>query len=283
MKALVSAILLTGSSLTTATNLTGNELTLLRIILRQDMARDVAAANASNDTLSKERTTPLRLVSNDPNKSDWSTLRTTVADPNADEHRRFNAARVLAYFGDRVNVDILSKTVQGRFATGADEEKGKAALCLVYLECDLPEGFAFSRLASPLYPELDVFVKKPSQAVDANAPYTAEQVQAMVGQFLGMGRSFEVRGPLSIAEVETEELIELLFDIALYHDKRSIPRLPFAYMNDAWQAFTGQIRTGDLIYFFTSDKASWRGLFGREGYALIRDGKVVNVLITALS
>jgi hypothetical protein len=44
-----------------------------------------------------------------------------------------------------------------------------------------------------------------------------------------------------------------------------------------------EIRAGDLIYFFTSDKASWRGLIGREGYALVRNGTAVRVLITAMN
>lgn len=283
MKTLVLAILLTGPSFTAATDLTCNDLALLRIILREDMARDAYGASIQSDALNGDRATPLKLVSNDPNQSDWNALRATVADPNDDEHKRLNAARVLAYFGDRVSVDILSKTVQGRFAAGRDEEKGKAALCLVYLECDLPEGFAFSRLANPRYPELDVFVKKSSQPVDANAPYTADEVQAMIGKSLGMGRSFEVSGPLSVAEVEQEMLMDVLCAIADYNDMRSIPRLPSAWMGEAWLDFKEEVRAGDLIYFFTSDKASWRGLIGREGYALIRDGKVVTMLITAMS
>jgi hypothetical protein len=283
MKTLVLAILLTGPSFTTATDLTCNDLALLRVILRQDMARDAYAASVQSDALNRDRAAPLKLVSNDPNQSDWDTLRAIVVDPNADEHRRLNAARVLAYFGDRVSVDMLSKTVQGRFAAGRDEERGKAALCLVYLECDLPEGFAFSRLANPLYPELDVFVKKSSQPLDANVPYTADEVQAMIGKSFGTNQSFEVRGPLSVAEVEQEMLMEVLCAIADYNDMRSIPRLPSSWMGEAWHDFKAEIRAGDLIYFFTSDKASWRALIGREGYALIRDGKVVDMLITAMS
>jgi hypothetical protein len=281
MKTLVLTLLLTGTSFTAAADMTVNDLALLRIILRQDMARDVAAASASSDSLGKERIAPLMLVSNDPNKGDWDTLVAIVADPNVDEYQRLNAARVLAYFGDRRSVDLLSKTVQGRFATAGDEEKGKAALCLVYLQCDLPEGFAFSRLARPLYPELDVFIKKTSPPIDPNGSYTSEDIQRIVGAYMGL--RVEVRGPLSVAEVETERLIELLSDVAQYPGMRGTPRLPFVFMSDKWQAFTRQIRDGDLIYFFTSDTASWHGLFGREGYALIRDGKVICTIITGMS
>jgi hypothetical protein len=283
MRTLVLAILLGGPVLPAATELTCNDLALLRVILRQDMARDACAANVQSDALDQERAAPLTLVSNEPNQSDWDTLRALVADPNADEYRRLNAARVLAYFGDRGSVDLLSKTVQGRFAAGRDEDKGKAALCLVYLECDLPEGFAFSRLAHPRYPELDIFVKKSNPPVDANAPYTAEEVQAMIGRF-GMAGFFEVRGPLSLAEVEQEMLMEVLCAIANYNFMGSLPRLPSAgWMGEDWSDFKKDIRADDLIYFFTSDKESWHGLIGREGYALIRGGKVIRVLITAMS
>jgi hypothetical protein len=282
MKTLVSAILLGGPALPAATELTCNDLALLRIILRQDMARDADAAGVASDALDQQRAAPLKLVSNDPNQSDGNALRALVADPNADEYRRFNAARVLAYFGDRGSVDLLSKTVQDRFAAGRDEDKGKAALCLVYLECDLPGGFAFSRLAHPRYPELDIIVKKSDPPVDANAPYTAEEVQAMIGRF-GMAGFLEVRGPLSVAEVEQEMLMEVLCEFGQYNDMRSIPRLPFAYANEVWQDFKAQVQDNDVIYFFTSDKASWHGLIGREGYALIRGGKVIRVLITAMS
>jgi hypothetical protein len=283
MKTLVLAILLGGPVLPAATELTCNDLALLRIIFRQDMARDADAAGVASNALDQERAAPLKRVSDDPNQSDWDTLRALVADPNADEYRRLNAARVLAYFGDRGSVDLLSKTVQGLFAAGRDEDKGKAALCLVYLERDLPERFAFSGLAGPRYSELDIFVKKSNPPVDANAPYTAEDVQTMIGKFLGMGLSFEVRGPLSVAEVEQEQVIDVLCEIAQYNDMRSIPRLPFAYGNEAWQDFKAQVQENDLIYFFTSDKASWRALIGREGYALIRGRRVIHVFITAMS
>ena len=66
MKTLVLAILLTGPLFTTATDLTCNDLALLRVILRQDMARDAYAASVQSDALNGDRAAPLKLVSNDP-------------------------------------------------------------------------------------------------------------------------------------------------------------------------------------------------------------------------
>jgi hypothetical protein len=43
------------------------------------------------------------------------------------------------------------------------------------------------------------------------------------------------------------------------------------------------MQNGDLIYHFTSDEESWAALYGIEGYALIRDGEVLTIIVTAVS
>jgi len=59
--------------------------------------------------------------------------------------------------------------------------------------------------------------------------------------------------------------------------------VPFGYMNRFWKDFKRQIKPGDSLVFFRSDRQSWNGLYGREGYALVRRGKVVKVMIGVLS
>jgi hypothetical protein len=268
---------LAGPTVASATNLTCNDLVLLRVILRQDLAQDAYAARVQGDELRKDRAAPLELT-------DVEQLQTILADAASDEYKKFNAARKLAYLGDHAGVDILSRTLAGEFAmTSSEMEKSQAGLCLLWLQYDLPEDFAFSRLANPLYPELDALLPKPSQPAEPNVPYSEEEVTSIIEEFIGLGRSVEVRGPLSMAEVEREALVDILCGIAEYHDMRSIPRLPFGYINGAWEELKGEVGPGDFIYFFTSDQESWQALYGIEGYALIRDGEVIGVIVTAMS
>ncbi len=277
MNTALLGVVLVGSALTSGTELTCNDLVLLRVILRQDMAMDARAARAYGDDLGKERASPLELT-------DAQELHAIMADATSDEYKRFNAARVLAYLGDHASEDILNRTLAGEFAmTSSEVEKSSAALCLLYLQCDFPENFAFSRLANTRYPELDALIKKPSQPADPNVPYSDEQVEAIIGKYIGFGWSFEVRGPLSVIEVEQEALLDILCGIATYHDMKSIPRLPFGYINRAWEGFKSEVRAGDLIYYFISDEQSWQALCGTEGYALIRNAEVVAMIVTKLS
>lgn len=49
------------------------------------------------------------------------------------------------------------------------------------------------------------------------------------------------------------------------------------------EQFTGKIQKDDRIYFFSSPEHSWITLAGRAGYALVRNGEVIDYLITTLS
>jgi len=278
------AIVLVGSNVSVAADLTCNELVLLRVILRQDLAIDAYAARVQGDDLAQQRAAPLALVLDDPNERDMGELRTIAGDTSFDEYRRFNAARALAYLGGHERLDVLSKTARGDFAvTASSAERSKAGLCLLYLESDLPDGFAFSRLPNPLYSELDAFVTKSNPPTDTNTSYAKDRIAEIVSEFVGLGRTVEVRGPLSVGEVELEALVDILCSIAQDNDRWSIPRLPFGYIYDEWQELKSEVRAGDLIYFFTSDEESWGGLYGIEGYVLIRSGEVVAMLVTAMS
>ena len=121
------------------------------------------------------------------------------------------------------------------------------------------------------------------QPADPNVPYSREQVETAIAEYVGLCRSVEVRGPLSVIEVGQGTLVDILCGIATSHDMRSIPRVPFGYINEAWERFKSEIRPGDLIYYFISDEESWEALCGTEGYALIRDAEVVGMIVIALS
>lgn len=93
-------------------------------------------------------------------------------------------------------------------------------------------------------------------------------------QMLGEGSAIEA--PLSVGEIEIRSMESI-------QDCDRCPTVPFGFMNDQWRDFKSRLRKGDVIAFFRSDDESWEGLYGREGYAIIRDGKVVHIIITILS
>lgn len=50
-----------------------------------------------------------------------------------------------------------------------------------------------------------------------------------------------------------------------------------------WRAFIQRMEDGDELRQFVSPEASWRHCAGRAGYARVREGKVVETLITLMN
>lgn len=87
------------------------------------------------------------------------------------------------------------------------------------------------------------------------------------------GRGSAIIGPLTIEEIEARETPRCA----------GCPQVPFGRSNESWEAFKMQVQEGDELYLFSSDKKSWSAFAGRLGYAHIRDGKVVDVMIILIS
>jgi hypothetical protein len=294
MNATLLTMVLAGSALASATELTGREMALLRVILRQDMSMDQHAAHETDNASIKDRASPLGPVSNDPNLDELHKIMTDEAN---DEYKRFNAARALAYLGDMRCIDTLAKTLAGEFAeTSSGIEQSKAAACLLYLEYDFPKDFLFTRLPNPMYPELNALLEDPNQprppampyserydfSSDPNLPYTNKEVAATVTKYLGyVVRPVKVRGPLSVIDVEQREL-QLVLGMIAERGFYDWIRVPFWGFDD-WRDFKSRMRAGDLIYYFTTDEIDWHLLGGREGYVLIREGALVAMIIVAMS
>jgi hypothetical protein len=91
------------------------------------------------------------------------------------------------------------------------------------------------------------------------------------------GHQYKVRGPLTIAQLETE-----LFGRPL--DSRDIAGISAsADFLKAWGQFRESYETGDEFYFVDSDERSWAQLTGWRGYVLIRKNEVVGSLTTFLN
>lgn len=296
MNAVLLTMVLAGSTLASTTQVTGRELALLRLILRQSMSMDRHAAYESGDALRQDRFSPLGLVSNDPNVDELHRIMTNEAN---DEYKRFNAARALAYLGDMRSIDILAQALAGEFAASSScVEQSHAAACLLYLGYDFPKDFLFTRLPNPLYPELNAFLEDPNHPTgptmmyserydfssDPNLPYTNEEIAAIVTASFGYAPyPARVRGPLTIADAEQRDLQLGLDRIAQLGIPDLIIRVPLWGLEDDWLGFKKQMRAGDLLYYFTTDEICWAGLVGAEGYVLIREGKIAETIITGLN
>ena len=59
--------------------------------------------------------------------------------------------------------------------------------------------------------------------------------------------------------------------------------IPFGHINQQWQALLAKKEAGDELFEFRSPEHTWRGLGGRAGISLVRDGEIVDSIITALN
>ena len=295
MNAGLLTMILAGSALSPATDVTGRELALLRVILRQSMSADQHAAQERGDALTKDRVSPLGLVSNDPNLDQLHGIMTSETN---DEYKRFRAARAMAYLGDARCIDTLVKTLAGEFAVSSSGiERSHAAACLLYLNYDFPKDFLFTRLPNSLYPELNTLLEDPNQSAwpsptyserynhssEPNLPYTSQKIATSVRSHLGyVAGPVTVRGPLSTIDVEQRELQSVLDEIVEFNCHDWI-RIPFSGFQDEWLDFRSQMRAGDLNYSFITDEIDWSLLGGREGCILIREGTIAAMFITRLN
>jgi hypothetical protein len=58
---------------------------------------------------------------------------------------------------------------------------------------------------------------------------------------------------------------------------------PFGFQHLKWERLKGKMAPGDELWFFTSPPHTWVHLMGREGYAVVRQGEVIDSLITSQS
>jgi len=278
MRAILCLMVLSGAATASAAALTGNDMVLLRMILRQEMAEEVAAVDP-NDTAAMQRVEPLQLALLDmPRVHD---LYAVVSDTTRSILTRLNAARALAYFGDAKGAELLSLILRGELRSlYKSPERSRAGLALLYLGHDFPATVRFSKLSPPLYPELDAFLEEPAESPSLESPYTLEQLQAAIALYLGSGDPMMVRGPLSVLTVEQESLALVLREAAEHPDMHLV-RVPFGNQAYEWEEFKDQILADDLLYhflFLSSDPALGECI---EGYAAIRGGQVVGSILVS--
>lgn len=80
---------------------------------------------------------------------------------------------------------------------------------------------------------------------------------------------------MTVAEAESLNLV---------HDERLGPQpIPFGFSNESWQSLLAKMRPGDEVWQFSSPVESWEDLSGRMGYAVVRDGEVIEHIVTLMN
>lgn len=85
-----------------------------------------------------------------------------------------------------------------------------------------------------------------------------------------------VEGPKTVPEIERESLTRVA-------KCTHCPQKPFGYQYTEWEQFKRLVRPRDCVVFFRSNPASWEALYGTEGYALVRNGRILRSILTSLS
>lgn len=57
----------------------------------------------------------------------------------------------------------------------------------------------------------------------------------------------------------------------------------FGFINDRWKEFLGRMAPGDELWEFMSSPESWACLAGRAGIALVREGEIVDSILTMMN
>lgn len=78
---------------------------------------------------------------------------------------------------------------------------------------------------------------------------------------------------LTLEEVETLHAVQ---------DERLGPTpVAFGFINDKWKRLTAHMQPGDELWEFRSPPESWQHLCGLAGIVLIRDGTMIDWIVTS--
>lgn len=84
----------------------------------------------------------------------------------------------------------------------------------------------------------------------------------------------------TVEEFEQDSLqrISDASDIPIEKVKEKFGNRPFGHMTDAWNRFTAELNESDELWFFSSPAGAFAKKMGCNGYAILRDGEIVETL-----
>jgi hypothetical protein len=59
--------------------------------------------------------------------------------------------------------------------------------------------------------------------------------------------------------------------------------IPFGGQHDRWERLKASLKTGDEVWAFCSPPESWEHHAGRTGVAVVREGRVIDCLVTMMN
>jgi len=60
-------------------------------------------------------------------------------------------------------------------------------------------------------------------------------------------------------------------------------RVPFGLAQRRWKSMLEQMQDGDELWEYSSSDQSWEHFAGRAGIALIRDGQIIDSILTSMN
>jgi hypothetical protein len=78
--------------------------------------------------------------------------------------------------------------------------------------------------------------------------------------------------------VEESEIKHLVKD-----ERPGSAPVPFGMQNREWVKFKRQIKDGDELWEFCSPPKSWEDLCGRAGICIVRDGEIIDTIVTIMN
>ncbi len=111
-------------------------------------------------------------------------------------------------------------------------------------------------------------VDNPTRAYSSTTPERREEVRKIISSYLDNTGIDVVRGPLTVKEVQKE----------LAEDGSRLEEVP------GWrEELKSKLKRGDELYYYKTDRESWRELRGEKGYVAIRGNEVIGSLVTLIN
>jgi hypothetical protein len=82
-----------------------------------------------------------------------------------------------------------------------------------------------------------------------------------------------LRRRVTVAEAEAAHMVRA----------DSLEPVPFGFLNGRWRELVASMAEGDELWEFRSPPDSWAILVGRGGYCVVRGGRVVGSIVTAMN
>lgn len=80
---------------------------------------------------------------------------------------------------------------------------------------------------------------------------------------------------LTLAEAEAKYSVQ--------DDRLGESPLPFGFQSNEWSSLVAKIQEGDELWEFKSPPEHWKKKRGRAGIALVRDGELIDSLVTLMN